>query len=1109
MKKRLAAFATVLALLLPLVPAEAAAAGRYGQHGFTEVKTQGTGEGTYHLLRHTDTGAQVVWLENGSETREFAIGFRTPPEDSKGANHVLEHSLLNGSEQYPLNDLMHILRNSSVAQELNAYTSEDYTTYVFRTEAEQDFYNLADIYTTCVLFPLLRSEPNIFKQQGIRIEYSDGKARYNGIVYSELRLKSLDTDQNSLDFVSDKLYENLYGDSPATFDSGGAIPELLDLTYEDVMWVYDTYYRPSNMLVYTAGKQDIGKTLKMLDGYLNKTDKGETPAVTIQAQPIAQAQIVQEYNVTGSTQTVDIGFMAHGPSILDTGKMEAWGAMLTCLQRQLGEAFPEALPYTVGGNAGGIYNVGVILSEVPVEQKDEVVSVFQKLLEDAAQNGFPTALLDEALDQQQKAQQFAREEVFMGFTYAGDPFACIDRSDVIADLRQDMSYFKSLAAEWRDSKFQTIVISGNGAAKHSIPEPRLDAAGLEQVKRDTEAFNAWLDQPDDPAVLAKLPTLDLNAFSEDPFSMEQTSQTTDGVTWYFNEATDTEAPAFSLYFPIELRQEEASVWCLLCEYLNDQFEEAGLSLYTGMSSGERYDAPDTLQPAFALGGGVEAGKAADAVQAAAELLRGQPLADAAAFRTFLTERRDSLRAQYRDPYYYEYSMMLQSSTQANRFMDRVPAGFVGSSMSYKAFIEEAAANEGGDAALLEQMRTLLERVLQRTGVVAEFTGSRADFEAFRRAAVAFVAALPAGTGISSCEWISGGWPSALVVSSNTQDANHVMLTGQFRTPPENMAVYDVLGPLLTAKYMLPELRDKRGAYGASLLFDANGVTMVSSGGVSVDEAVAVFRGAADYLRSMQLAPSELAGFQVNAVNTFDMDAEWSRVSGLGLARSGRTQADYAAERAAILSLTEDDLKACADELEAMVAQNRVFAQTTRAAGKNVQFPFAARVDAATGKVTPLLKTNIPRSDDTAPVTRGEAAVLLADSLTDQTAVEQPELARFADVSPDSAHAAALARLHDRGLLNGYADGSYQPDALLTRAEFCVIASTLSDSDSTAGAPVFTDVYQGYWAQAAIEKMAAQNILQGDGDGCFRPEEPITAQEITLILQRLSAINQGE
>ena len=198
MKKRFLALVTAVILLVPFAPVQAFAADSYGQYGFTEVKTQSADGGTYHLLEHSDTGAQVVWLDNGSETREFAIGFRTPPEDSKGANHVLEHSLLCGSEQYPLNDLMHILQNSSVAQEINAYTSEDYTTYVFSTADEQDFYNLAGIYTTCVLFPRLRTEPNIFKQQGIRIEYADGKAQYNGIVYNELRLRNLDTAQNSL-----------------------------------------------------------------------------------------------------------------------------------------------------------------------------------------------------------------------------------------------------------------------------------------------------------------------------------------------------------------------------------------------------------------------------------------------------------------------------------------------------------------------------------------------------------------------------------------------------------------------------------------------------------------------------------------------------------------------------------------------------------------------------------------------------------------------------------------------------------------------------------------------------------------------------------------------
>lgn len=465
MKKQLAALVTAAALLVPFTPVQALAAGSYGQYGFAEVKTQSADGGTYHLLEHTDTGAQVVWLDNGSETREFAIGFRTPPEDSKGANHVLEHSLLCGSEQYPLNDLMHILQNSSVAQEINAYTSEDYTTYVFSTADEQDFYNLADIYTTCVLFPRLRTEPNIFGQQGIRIEYADGKAQYNGIVYNELRLRNLDTAQNSLNFVSGQLYENLYGDTSPTFDAGGAIPDIFDLTYEDVMRVYDTYYTPSNMLVYTAGEQDIGKTLQMLDGYLDEADAGSTPDIQIEAEPIAQTQTVQEYNVTDATQTVDIGFMAHGPSMLDTKKTEAWGALLTCLQRTLRDQFPDALAYTVGGNSGGIYNVGLILSQVPVAQKDAAVAAMQKALDDVAQNGIQSDALNSALDQQEEAQQFGREEVFMGFTYAGDPLACVGRADVITGLRSDQAYFKSLAAEWRDSPYQTIVVSGNGASQ--------------------------------------------------------------------------------------------------------------------------------------------------------------------------------------------------------------------------------------------------------------------------------------------------------------------------------------------------------------------------------------------------------------------------------------------------------------------------------------------------------------------------------------------------------------------------------------------------------------------------------------------------------------------
>lgn len=1103
MFKKMTAWVLVAALLVPVWPARAFAASRGPDNDFTELRKQQADGGTYHLLEHTDTGAQVVWLDNGSETREFAVGFRTPPEDSKGANHVLEHSLLCGSEQYPLNDLMHILQNSSVAQEINAYTSEDYTTYVFSTTDEQDFYNLADIYTTCVLFPRLRSEPNIFKQQGIRTEWVNGKAQYNGIVYSELRLRNLDTAQNSLNFVSSQLYENLYGDTSLTFDSGGAIPDILDLTYEDVMRVYDTYYTPSNMLVYTAGEQDIDKTLAMLDKYLDQAGDRNRPTIQIDVAPIAPSQLVQEYYVTEATQTVDIGFMAHGPSLLDSKKSEAWGALVTCMQQMLRTQFPDALAYTVGGNAGGVYNVGVILSQVPIVQKDAAVAAMQQVLADIAQNGIPSDMLNDALDQQEEAQQFGREEVFTGFAYAEDPLACVGRVDVITGLRNDPEYFKTLAAEWKDSAYQTLVVSGNGATQSETYEPQLTASELEQVKRDPEDFNVWLDQPDDPTVLARLPMLDLKDFADDPFSMNQTSETAEGVTYYFNEEEQGEAPSFSLYFPVAVKNEDAALWCLLCEFLNDRMQAAGLSGYLGMASGERYDDPDTLHPALILGGSGEAGKMGDAVQALTTWLQSLPLTDTAALRDFLSNRKSALRALYSDPYYYEYSMMLQASTQPNRFMDSIPAGFVGASMSYKAFIDTAAADPDGDVALLTRMRTLLDGALQRTGVAAEFTGSRADYSDFRQAAAAYLAALSAGTGASSCEWLPQGWPSALVISSNTQASNHVMLVGAFENKPDNMAVYDVLSAALTAKYMLPELRDRRGAYGAGLRFEPNGVTMVSSGGVSVDEAVAVFRGAAAFLRTLQLAPSELTGFKVSAVSEFDSNAEWERASGLGLARAGRTQADYAAERAAILAVTEDDLKACADELERMLQQAAVFAQTTKSAAADVQYPFAAYVDADTGKVMPQLRDDIPASSDKTPITRGEVAALLADSLVDQSAAEQPDLSRFTDITPGSTQADALVKLHDRGLLNGYADGSYRPQEKITRAEFCVIASALAKDNSKTGGQSFWDVSDSHWAHDVIAGMAVQGILKGYGDGTFRPEAPITHQQAVLILQRLA------
>ncbi|MDO4270300.1 MAG: S-layer homology domain-containing protein [Eubacteriales bacterium] len=1105
MKKRLLAAITVLTLVLPLLPAEALAAGSYGAYGFSEAKVQKTDEGTYHLLRHTDSGAEVLWLDNDADERVFTAGFRTPPADSKGANHVLEHALLCGSEKYPVRELMHALVNTSAAEELNAYTSDDYTCYVARTKNEADFYNLSDVFLSSVLFPLLKTEPNIFKQQGIRIEYADGKAQYNGIVFSELKLRSLDTDENSLQFVGDQLYKNLYANGTPVLDAGGAIPDILDLTYDDLMRVYNTYYKPSNMLIYVSGKQDIGKTLKMFDEYLSKAGKSAAPAIAFNSDPVAQSKTVQEYNVTASTKTVDIGFMAHGPSVLDLKKSEGWGALVTCLQKQMGEKYPDAMAYTIGGTSGGVNNVGVILSGIPLAEKEQAVQTFQGLLDNAARNGLSADALRHALDVQADAQQFGKEEAFTGFAYGGDPLACIGRQDAIKALRNDGAYFKTLAAEWRDSKYQTIVISGNGAAKPAVPTPDLSAAELEQVKRDTEAFNKWISTPDSAEAVATLPQLTASDFADDPFTLEQTEERTDGAVWHRTKDEKAERSSFSLYFPIEAKADDLAAWCLLSELLTDKMEKDGGSGMFGLISGESADDPDTLHPRFSVSGSADAGKAGEGMKAIAALLQSPPLSDENALRTFLTTRKNQLISTFSDPYQTEYTHKLRAGTQAERFLTGAPTGFYGSSLSYRDFIETALANPGGNAALLERLRGLLASALKRGGTVADFTGGEADYKAFLTAAKALLASLPEGAGASSCEFLPGGWPSALVVSSGAQDANHVMVTGFLEGRQADFAALRVLGAVMGAKYLLPELRDKRGAYGANCRFDETGVTFACSGGVPVDEVIAVVQRAGTWVRGLSLTERELNGYRLGALREYDDYAEWSRGSGANLALSGRTQDDYARERQEILAVTLNDLKACAGLVDELTAQGHVFAQTTGAAEANVKFPFACRVDAATGKATPKLKGDIAASDDRTPLTRGEMASLLAESLVDQSKTEQPVLARFTDVAPGGEQADALAKLHDRRLLNGYKDGTFAPDAKITRAEFCVIADALAVGGAADGAPAFSDVAGGYWAHGVIARMAAAGLLKGDGDGAFRPESPITRREATLILRRLAGL----
>ena len=141
------------------------------------------------LLEHIKTGARVLLLESSDENKTFCIGFRTPPKDSTGVPHIIEHSVLCGSKKYPVKEPFVELMKSSLNTFLNAMTFPDKTLYPVSSCNDQDFANLMDVYLDAVFYPSIHTKKEIFQQEGwhYELESLEGELIYNGVVYNEMK----------------------------------------------------------------------------------------------------------------------------------------------------------------------------------------------------------------------------------------------------------------------------------------------------------------------------------------------------------------------------------------------------------------------------------------------------------------------------------------------------------------------------------------------------------------------------------------------------------------------------------------------------------------------------------------------------------------------------------------------------------------------------------------------------------------------------------------------------------------------------------------------------------------------------------------------------------
>lgn len=222
-------------------------------------------------LTHKKTKARILLLSNNDDNKVFNIAFRTPVSDSTGVPHIVEHTVLCGSEKYPLKDPFMELVKGSLNTFLNAMTYPDKTMYPVASCNNQDFKNLMSVYMDAVFNPNIYKEENIFKQEGWHYELADKDAELeiNGIVYNEMKGVF-----SSPESIADRnAFRSLYPDTSYSNESGGDPEVIPTLTYQNYLDFHKTYYHPSNSYIYLYGDMDMVERLQWLDdNYLNNYD---------------------------------------------------------------------------------------------------------------------------------------------------------------------------------------------------------------------------------------------------------------------------------------------------------------------------------------------------------------------------------------------------------------------------------------------------------------------------------------------------------------------------------------------------------------------------------------------------------------------------------------------------------------------------------------------------------------------------------------------------------------------------------------------------------------------------------------------------------------------
>ena len=932
-----------------------------------DIRSRGT------VLRHRKTGARIMLLENEDENKVFNIAFRTPPRNSTGVAHILEHSVLCGSREFPLKDPFVELVKGSLNTFLNAMTYPDKTCYPAASCNDQDFQNLMHVYLDAVFYPNIYRKEEIFRQEGwhYQLEEPDGPLAISGVVYNEMKGAFSSPDE----VLERELMNSLFPDTPYGCESGGDPDHIPELTYEAFLEFHRTYYHPSNSFIYLYGNMDMNEKLDFLDEkYLSSFDhldvKSQIPGQPpfeknfdiTKEYPIAEEEDEEENTYLSYVRTAGSGedsVLCTAFEVLDYALLSAQGAPL---QKALLEA-------KIGKDIYGSFEDGilqpyftVIAKGARADQKDQFLEIVEKVLREQIANGIDRKALEAGIS----SMEFKYREADFGSYPKGlmygldilgnwiysdeDPFSQVKLLAVFDYLKKAAGegYFEKLAEKY-------LLSNPHGGSLTLVPKKGLQAEKEQKLAEELEAYKNSLSRAEQDDLVEK--TAALLAYQEeeeDPenlrcIPMLKREDIKKETTKIFNEEYDLSGSLF-LHHPVpsngiayldlmfrisETDPEEIHYLGLLKSVLG--LLDTGAHTYGdlcnevnvhtgGMNFGvEIFESPDYqdwFQPYFSLKGKALYDKMPVYFELAEEVLFTSALSDTGRLYEIVAEKKVQALSDIMSGGHGAAVMRAASYSSKQALFQEHMGG-----ISYYRFLEKLEREfDQRKEETVKHLEALLRRILRKENFCVSCACEEDGRKAVMELSEAFREKLydeplnytPAA--VLQPEKKNEGFQTSGQVQYVAQSGNFLK-KGYAYTGALN-----ILKVIMSYDYLWSNVRVKGGAYGCMSNFKRNGQTFfVSYRDPHLKRTLEIYRGIPDYVRNFTADEREMTKYVIGTISNIDVPKTPAMLGSISKTAyfNHVTMEMMQKSRDEILTAAQEDIRALAPYMEAVLSDEQI------------------------------------------------------------------------------------------------------------------------------------------------------------------------------------------